>query len=255
MKPIVVTFVSEPYIPVGINWLKAILRLNTGADIRIITLDEVTKNAFPASFVLHRPLMSGGLAGLWIHRTAVLRELLDQGFGVIHSDADAVWVRNPLPMIFEGGTEMVFSQGTVWPPDVHARRGVVVCCGLFYMKSTLAVREFMVKAQQQVMLDIKVDEGLDDQVSINRLIERDLVKWKTSGETYQIEFRNLKFTVSLAFMLSESVSGPTVAVLPFHRFPRIVNEVSPEVMVAHPQSGKTCSDKINVLSELGLWRI
>ena len=149
MNPIIVTFVSEPYIPVGLNWLHTLSRLNTGADIRIITLDDATKTAFPASVVLHRPLESGGLAGLWIHRTNILRELLDQGFGVIHSDADAVWVRNPLPMMVAGGTEMVFSQGTVWPPDVHARRGIVVCCGLFYMKSTPAVREFMVKAQQR----------------------------------------------------------------------------------------------------------
>ncbi len=255
MTTTIVTFVSEPYIPVGINWLKTISSLETGADIRIVSLDEATRNAFPPSVILHRPVESGGLAGLWIHRTAVLRELLDQGHGVVHSDADAVWVRNPLPMMEECGAEMVFSQGTVWPPDVHARRGIVVCCGLFYMRSTPSVREFMARAQRQVVLDLETDKGLDDQVAINRLIDRDLIKWVITGETYNIGFRDLRFTASLETMRGESACGPTVAVLPHHRFPRVVTEIGPEVMVAHPFSGKTCADKEAVLSRLGLWHI
>jgi hypothetical protein len=255
MNPIIVTFVSEPYIPVGLNWLKAISALETGANIRIIALDEATKNAFPEPVILYRPVESGGLAGLWVHRTAVLRELLDQGFGVIHSDADAIWVRNPLPMMEACGTEMVFSQGTVWPPDVHARRGIVVCCGLFYMRSTPAVRGFMVKAQQQVTRDMEVDKGLDDQVAINRLIDQDLIKWVATGKTYDIEFRGLKFSASHSTILGESVGGPTVAVLPHHLFPRVVTEISPEMMVAHPFSGKTCAEKVEVLSKLGLWQV
>ncbi len=254
MNPIVVTFVSEPYIPVGLNWLKAITALETGADIRIIALDEATRDAFPESSVLYHPQVAGGMAELWVHRTAVLRKLLDQGSGVIHSDADAVWVQNPLPMMEACGTEMVFSQGTVWPPDVHERRGVVLCCGLFYMKSTPAVREFMMKAQDQVRKDLEVNKHLDDQVSINRLIDKDLIRWVT-GETYEVDFNDKRFIASRTVMLGESRDGPSVSVLPYHHFPRLLEEMSPEVMVAHPLSGKTCAEKVKVLSGLDLWHL
>lgn len=246
MNPVIITFVSEAYIPVGRNWLDAVIKLETGCKVMIVALDEMTRDSFPDGIVSYRPSISGDLDELWIHRMIILRELLDQGIDVLHSDADAVWVRDPLPLIRSCGTEMVFSQGTIWPPDVHARHGIVLCCGLFYMQSTPAVRAFIAAVQQRVELD------KDDQISINRLVDEGLTRW-VIRQPYTIEFGHNVFTASRSVMYAKMVQEPSLSVLPHHSFPRLLTTVDEDVYVGHPLSGKTCADKVKILSALGLW--
>ncbi len=246
MNPVIITFVSEAYIPVGRNWLNAVIKLETGCTLMIVALDEVTRDSFPASIVSYRPAVSSDLDVLWVHRMKILRELLDQGTDIIHSDADAVWVRDPLPFIRSCGTEMVFSQGTIWPRDVHARHGIVLCCGLFYMQSTPAVRSFIATVEQRVVQD------KDDQITINRLVDEGLTRWVVE-QPYTIEFGNAVFTASRNAMHAQMGQGPSLSILPHHSFPRLLSKVDEEVYVAHPLSGKTCADKIEILYALGLW--
>jgi len=244
--PTILTFVSEDYIPVGLNWLNRIRALRPEAEVQVIALDRATMEAFPPDVVKYAPARKPRLSALWTHRIDVLCDLLARGHDVVHSDADAVWVRDPLPYIQSCKAEMVFSQGTIWPPDVHARHGVVLCCGLFYLQSSPAVRGFMRKARRRVQND------KDDQKSINRMIDENGVRWKIT-DPYSIPYGDATFTASRQPILSEVNTGPTVAVLPHRLFPRLVDELTPDVMVAHPLSGKTCAAKIEVLSRLGLW--
>ena len=250
MRPLIVTFVSSPYIPVGRNWVSAVLSVQPEADILVVALDSETNASFddcPVN-VLFRPLDEGDLGALWVHRLDVLIELLDQGTDLIHSDADAVWVKNPLPLMQAARANMVFSQGTVWPADIHSKRGLVLCCGLFYLQNTPDVRDFLVRIGR------RVSEERDDQVSINRELDDIIGKWRVE-EPYSIAFRGTRFTASHELISGASKSGLTVAVIPHHIVPRIISALDEHVMVAHPFSGKTCAEKEKVLSELGLWGI
>lgn len=188
----------------------------------------------------------GGLSSLWVHRMRVLCELMDEGRDVIHSDADAVWIADPLPYILGCEKQMVFSQGTIWPPDVHTRHGLVLCCGLFYLRNTPDVRAFL----QEV--DRRMPRDLDDQICINRLISERGVVWEFTS-SYEIPFRNQVFRASIDPIYADVAELPSLAVLPHHLFPRMVETLHADTLVAHPVTPKTCEGKIEALSQLGLW--
>ncbi|MBI1260743.1 MAG: hypothetical protein GC184_03370 [Rhizobiales bacterium] len=246
-SPTVVTFVSEDYIPIGLNWLAAFNALGIAARIRIVALDTATRDAFPSELVLYRPCDPRRRALLWQHRIRVLNEMLAEGLSLIHSDVDAVWLRDPLPALAACRTDMVFSQGTIWPPDVHQRQGIVLCCGFFYLANTAAVRDFFHIVERQVAID------KDDQITINRLLDQAGISWDVDAP-YTLSYRNKEIRASRDVIRSREGTIPSVAILPHHLFPRLVEEMHDNVIVCHPLAPKTCQDKIDVLSSLGLWR-
>jgi hypothetical protein len=94
--------------------------------IRIVALDRETRDALPAEYTLYRPFSANNFASIMAFRFKILREILDGQGAIVHSDCDAVWLGNPLPLIDQCQSDMVLSQGTVWPPDVHAKHGLVL---------------------------------------------------------------------------------------------------------------------------------
>ncbi len=245
--PSIVTFSNEKYIPVARNWLAAIKAAGVAAPVRIIALDDATRNAFPSDQVLYRPCDASEFADIMAFRITVLRELLAESSGLIHSDADAVWLRDPLPMINGCAGDMVFSQGTIWPPDVHSQTGIVLCCGLFFLRNTEAVRWFMARVEARVACD------RSDQASVNRLLLEDGIEWSVDAP-YAIPFGDTFFTASRQVIRSRSDQPLAVSVLPHHLFPRLMPAADPEVFVAHPLSPKTCEGSVSVLSQYGLWK-
>ncbi|MCC5972390.1 MAG: hypothetical protein JJU15_20855 [Pararhodobacter sp.] len=248
----IVTFCNADYIPVAENWLRALGEINMDGRATIVSLDDSTRDAFPVNRVLHRPLPPGarGLGALWSHRIEVLREFLSAGEGVIHSDADAVWLRDPLPDIEACAVPIVFSQGTVWPKDVHSQHGLVLCCGFFYLSPVPQVQAFLDAVAGRVEID------RDDQVAVNRVVS-DLIEGWDIDNPYEIPFKDTRFIASQSPIRSrtkkESFDSVRIAVLPHHTYPRLLDRVSSETVVAHPLSGKSLRDKVACLSKLGLW--
>ena len=248
----IVTFCNAAYIPVTSNWLSGLAKLGLDDLVTIVTLDDATRDAFPQDRVLHRPHSGDpmNLAVLWSHRLCVLRDLLSDSQSVIHSDADAIWLRNPLPDIEACNSPIVFTQGTFWPRDVHARRGVVLCCGLFYLRSEPGVLRFL----DSVLTQMEAD--LDDQIAINRVVDTCFKPWQIV-EPYKIPFRDTHFVASRKPMRTASSDKSSfhlsISILPHHAYPRLVDRISDEVVIAHPLSGKTLKEKEFCLAELGLW--
>lgn len=245
-EPTIVTFANAAYIPIVRNWLAAIEAAGVSAPVRIVALDAATRDALPAEYVIYKPFSASDLANLWAFRVRVLRTLLTETPALIHSDVDAVWMRDPLPMIADCTTDMVFSQGTVWPPDVHTQHGFVLCCGFFYLRNTEPVHRFMAQLEKRVLQD------KDDQVAVNRIVGEMGLMWDVV-EPYTIPFRDTAFVASRQVIHSKGGHPLSVAVLPHHLFPRLMDGTDSDVIVAHPLSPKTCADKIDVLSRLGLW--
>jgi hypothetical protein len=248
----IVTFSNAAYIPVTANWLSGLVKLGLDHMVTIVSLDDATRDAFPPHRVLHRPHRADpmDLAALWSHRLRVLRELLLDGHAVIHSDTDAIWLRNPLPDIEACNSPLVFTQGTFWPRDVHERRGIVLCCGLFYLGCEPEVLQFLDS------FFIRMEEDKDDQMAINRVVDTYFEPWQIV-EPYEVPFRDTHFVASRTPMRTSSSDGSgfhlSVSLLPHHAFPRLVDAISDEIVVAHPLSGKTLKEKESCLAELGLW--
>lgn len=163
---------------------------------------------------------------------------------IVHSDCDAVWLGNPLPLIDRCQRDMVFSQGTVWPPDVHAKYGFVLCCGLYYIRKTDHTLVLMSEVEKRIM----IDGG--DQAPLNRIIDERGYEWAIH-DPYQIPFRDTFFTASREIITSKTGQPISISILPHHLVARKIDVIEPCMIVAHPLSDKTGEDKKEVLSRLG----
>ena len=245
-QPIIVTFASREYLSAARNWLFAIKKANVQAPFRIVALDRETRDALPAEYTLYQPFNADGFASIMAFRFKILREILDGQGAIVHSDCDAVWLGNPLHLIDRCQNDMVFSQGTVWPPDVHAKHGLVLCCGLFYARKTSHTLDLMSEVEKRIM----TDGG--DQAPLNRILDEKGYEWAIK-DPYEIPFRDTLFTASREIIRSKPGQPISISILPHHIVARQIDAVTPSMLVAHPLSSKTGEDKQEVLSRLGLW--
>ena len=235
---LVVVFSDSKYQSVLDRWLEAIKPLNIRNCV-VVALDEPLWEEMVRRgiAVLYRPCPAN-LESLWIHRTDVLLELLEAGFHLIHSDADAIWRKNPLDaFIHDKGHDLIFSPGTYWPLDVHREWGFVLCCGFFYARSNAKTLAFFVELAKAVRID------RDDQVSLNRLLLARGLAWEAQA-SYElvIKGRSVRFYTEPA----EGLAGDLkVCVLPHAQFQRLP-AAGDDLYIQHWLTDKTALSKLAV---------
>jgi L-rhamnose mutarotase len=99
----------------------------------------------------------------WRERVKFVSALLNKGTSVLHSDLDAIWLKNPLSFIKEDN-DIVASTGT-YPKDIYKKIGFTVCMGWIYYKSSPIVKILLENTLNQ-----GVNHNFDDQVEFNREI-------------------------------------------------------------------------------------
>tara|TARA_B100000035_G_scaffold311618_1_gene321494 strand:- start:5035 stop:5691 length:657 start_codon:yes stop_codon:yes gene_type:complete len=99
----------------------------------------------------------------WRERVKFVSALLNSGTSVLHSDLDAIWLKNPLSFI-EEDNDIVASTGT-YPKDIYKKIGFTVCMGWIYYKSSPIVKILLENTLNQ-----GVNHNFDDQVEFNREI-------------------------------------------------------------------------------------
>ena len=186
----------------------------------------------------------GALAARAFLRIEVFARLVDKGEDFVHSDIDAIWLRNAL---LEGAAatrqeDLVFSQGTVWPPDVHAVWGFVLCCGWFRVRASSATRDYFAS------LAVAVQATGDDQVSVNRLLVGRSVRWHFgAAPEYALAFREHRFRVWHQAIQGVTVDGRlSICLLPHREFQRLPEPYDGAV-VKHLLTPKNCQEKLVVL--------
>lgn len=244
---VIVTFSDDSYKNVLINWLNGLHRLNI-RNYLVISLDEqihtfLCEQSIPSVLLK----IEFNLDSLWAMRIDIFQLLCRSGIDFIHSDTDAVWLKNPIPEYFTTpGCHLVASQGTTWPVDVLDKQGFVFCCGLFYVQSckqTLALFE-------EIAEDIQ--KTGDDQTSLNRVIQRKQLKWDTLyTESYDMHFRDQCFRCFNKTVTGYSpVNKLSVALLPQHLFQRL-HMPGQDAFVKHLFTEKDSESKIDMLSRTG----
>jgi hypothetical protein len=247
--PLIIAFADARYLPLLAIWLGNLRRLGLER-IRIYSLDAQTTAWCREQGADAIELgWSGDLRDLWVRRIQIFSGLLASGEALIHSDTDAIWLRNPLR---EGsaagcGEDLVFSQGTVWPPDVHAAWGFVLCCGWFLARPTPGVIAFF----QALEADVRTSG--DDQMSVNRLLAAHGARWSRGkvGD-YQMPFQDRAFQCWREPVRATVAHGSlSVALLPHCEFQRLP-EASDRAIVKHFLTPKNCEQKLLVFRRLGL---
>jgi len=246
-KVIIVAFANIAYRDVIVNWIFAMEKLKI-TNFVIICLDKelevyLKKIDIPTLFCP----CENNLNTLWVHRIIVIQKILSLGYHVIHSDADAVWIKNPIPTFIENQPfDLIFSQGTIWPLDVYNTWKLVLCCGFFYVKSNPKTLAFFIELKTQVEI-----EG-DDQLSLNRLLFKKIKKWKIK-DSYNLTYNKKIFKCSPHIMTAKTETMQ-IACLPHLKFQRIKEDYS-GIYIKHIISNKNSLDIISTLKENKCWYI
>ena len=83
----------------------------------------------------------------------------------IHSDVDAIWLKNPLNYLKGCPGDLLFSQGTVFPRNMFNKIWIIVaCCGFFMIRESNASSTFLHELHKGIQKD------KDDQLAVNKIL-------------------------------------------------------------------------------------
>jgi Nucleotide-diphospho-sugar transferase len=249
-EPLPVVFATGSFAALLENWL--IHARTVGVrQVLVIAMDE--RLAFPtqADVLAVRHRYDGTLHDLWVQRALIFAFLAEQGVDFIHSDADAVWLKDPRPLCFaDGDFDLVFSQGTNYPAAVWQIWGFVLCCGLFAVRANPATAAFFAQVRA---LAARIP---DDQVAVNALLAQHRIVWdKAEHESITLRVRGMPFTAYRRMLpgTCEALSL-RVGMIPHDRVPRLPIAEA-DAVVRHPLGPGDPVLKADVLRSVGCWKL
>jgi Nucleotide-diphospho-sugar transferase len=216
--PVVVAAASDGHAQLLDNWICHMASLGIER-LMVIAMDEAIAARLGGSgLAIVRASFDGSIGSFWLQRARVFASLADEGIEFIHSDTDAVWLRNPIPRYAGVECDMMFSQGTVWPQEAVSAWGFVLCCGFFWARPTPATRMLM----QAVVGPYSGERSFDDQIVLNRLLVAAGTSWEKTSISYTREFCGSGFTCYRERLIGTCQRfGARIALLPHHEFPRL----------------------------------
>lgn len=124
----------------------------TRENLYLMCLDPESEEALHRSGVRCVPTrITKSLRLLWVLRVKVLRCILEEGYDVIVSDADALWLSNPLMFLEERGllegSDVIAQRGS-FPPVIGRRWGVTMQMGFAVFRARtedMAMKDFLIR--------------------------------------------------------------------------------------------------------------
>ena len=164
----------------------------------------------------------------------------------IHSDVDAIWLKNPLPYLARHNNyDLLASQGTTHPWKAFQKWGFTLCYGFFLVKSTKQTRQFLKGvASQTTYTD-------DDQQGLNHILLKDNLDWQIN-DTYTYSDNNTLLCSDT--IIRRQSQGLHVGLLSFKQFVRVTTQApTSDNYVYHPLSPKTIASKKKLFKSMNCW--
>jgi len=245
-----IVFATDNFAPLLSNWLRHTKAAGVTGSL-VVAMDQgLFDRLARAGIACVRHGYNGTFGDLWYQRTLVFEWLAAAGIDFIHSDADAVWLRDPRPLCFaDAGFDLVFSQGINFPAETWRDWGFVLCCGLFAVRAKPATATFFA-AVRAAATSVK-----DDQVAVNILLQQSGLSWSEAGRnSYQLASRQGQAFTCHRQMLSgfSAGFGLRVGLLPHHRVPRLPI-LGVDALVRHPVGPPDPVAKAALLRSVGCW--
>ncbi|MDJ0747384.1 MAG: putative nucleotide-diphospho-sugar transferase [Xenococcaceae cyanobacterium MO_167.B27] len=244
--PIIIVFANYSYIDIVLNWIESLKKINLSNYIILSMDSKIYRILNQKSINTVRVKVGNNLKDIWKTRIKIFRFLIDSGYDFIHSDADAVWLQNPITEYFDlyQNLDIIASQGTIFPHSVLNKWGFVLCCGLFFVRSNQQTSKLFKEVEDNVL------QTNDDQKSLNIVLASKNIVWEFQ-EQYQISFRNSTFNYSNQMVYGKG-DNIQVGLLPFKQFPRLV-KYQKNPYVVHTLTPKNALEKKEKFKNLGLW--
>jgi hypothetical protein len=266
------TIISKEYIQTGLNWIHAMHKIGLtnflviAGDIftaeklneRCIPhiLAEIDESDFGSSFVSTTGFSAKGLA-VSAFKFPVAHFLLVSGYNVVLSDADAIWMHDPMPYLRD--TDLAFQRIVYHPPAIARLWGFAACGGFLSLRSgqqTISFIEDCLKGHQQL---------LSDQVAVNLALLEGQPDWQCEHTDWMLPVSGSQHDrASLEAAFDKFAKSPIrgklrqggleVLALPHDKFWRheFVTHSLQDTVIAHPNSPKDDVEKMKIFDAMGL---
>jgi Nucleotide-diphospho-sugar transferase len=271
-RTLTVSFLTKEYLSIGLTWIEAMKSIRLWNYI-IIAGDRETSRTLKerdVSFIEAlldvagadpSYLSPGGFTATGVAISAVkfpvVLSLLKGGFNVVLSDVDAIWFRNPMPVI--GATaDMAFQRVARFPNAIVRYWGFAACGGFVFFRASaggVALAEGCLREHRIVQ---------DDQLAMNLALLENDIRWKQPDirldASSSLETRDIGLEASFEAVARFPIEGKAnlrpiaVEALAHHQFWR--HDSVPfdpnEIIVCHPNSPKGETEKLNILMRRGV---
>jgi hypothetical protein len=109
---------------------------------------------------------------LYVARLNEIASLIASGRNVIHTDADAFWLKPDLPSLIRESCDLQISIGHGIPQDAIDEWGFSLCCGFFVLHASPRVEHFVAEWIE------KSRQYGHDQIALNNLLLEHELRWQ-----------------------------------------------------------------------------
>jgi hypothetical protein len=264
--------VSKEYIQTGLNWIYAMHKLGLNNFIIIAgdrftsemldeqgipnVLADIDESEFDASFLSPTGFSAKGLA-VSAFKFPVAQFLVKSGYSVVLSDADAVWLYDP--MSYLRSADVAFQRIVYHPPPIARLWGFAACGGFISFRSGIKTIAFLERCIEEHRL------LLSDQVAMNLALLEGEPDWHCENADWMLPSGGVPHDRgSLEAAFAKYVKSPIqgelrqgglqVLALPHDKFWRHgwVTSTLPDMVICHPNSPKDDLEKMKIFDAMGL---
>lgn len=254
---VVLQVVSKEYLALELNFIRQMELHSTFSrhNLYIICLDETSATFLSIEMGIHcAESLHGGDGAtrqdVWVLRVQVASCLLLAGYDVLLSDADAIWLRDPMESIRELGvndSSVVASRGR-FPRGLFVEWGSTVCFGFVLFRAKGSNMPTLVDSLIRHVTQLK-----DDQRAMNSALSELGIRWDPKSD---MEFEDsTKPGRGTVRRLAHGDEAFVVTLLPHATFTRLCDStpLSEDTVVAHCLS-RVKGEGMDVwMKEANLW--
>ncbi|WP_170265722.1 putative nucleotide-diphospho-sugar transferase [Thiohalocapsa marina] len=235
---LIVTQVAYNYFPIFEIWHRNMLRLGI-ENILLIALDPLTAERARLMGIRYwyLPIFAFQKSArrlIWTETLKVRRKVLDAGVSYLHSDADAIWLKDVRQIVLSQDADFVTSIADGAPKNALDRWGFVMCLGFYLCRSNTRTKGVY---DQYIKM---CDHLGHDQNSLNQIFLDAGFNWVPDKNGYK-HGSGPGIDVSATILPERIVSRP-----------RTLHEKI-DTGVLHPVlSARTIREKIEILDNFGI---
>lgn len=248
---IVVTSTST-YFPIFMNWLYQYYHLCSNTQfLYFVCFDGnvekmLKKYNLRCNYTHYLPAI-GSHQRLWLIRGLVVRNLIAMGYDVFLADSDAIWLRNPFPILAQFPHSDIIASRASYPEEIYERLGATICMGFVYFQSNPGTISLWMSVNDEMMRTKQPDD--------QRIFNRALMKL---GLTFPRKLNYVTNKVHDTGMTQSKTNSLNVTMLSHSMFRRVCDITNRNAtrasVVAHCSiSAKDLSMKQLAAKNFGLW--
>jgi len=192
--PLIISFCDARYKNVALNWVCCLKKIKID-NYLIITLDNDAETFLKKNNIKTKLIEGGNIPRRsgkgWRWRFEKIYEILRSEPAIIHSDLDAVWIKNPISKLNSKYDIIASCDTGGFPVESFSKWNFTMCMGWVYFKNNSFVKSVFDKI-------LKSKKNFDDQEEFNLYFSRKIESsdiYTTMSDDKEFSFNGLNVCV------------------------------------------------------------